>query len=217
MKIPLSSSRCADSLFWHFDELSNYSVKSGYWVGMNSFSIASGFSLSSSESWWKSLWRMNIPPKVKVFLWKACHNWLPTFSVLTAKKLPVDVLCPVCKLASESVGHTLWFCRFLKILKQDWLAAHGCSLPRSGSLVDFLLSCKSQLVGKDLECFWSPCGVHGTTEIDLFMMESCFLLVTPLAGLLLLCLISRPLSSSLVFLLVRQARFLSVLLLLVPL
>ncbi|KAH7565973.1 hypothetical protein JRO89_XS08G0050900 [Xanthoceras sorbifolium] len=79
---------------------------------MNSFSSASRSGLSSLESWWK-------------FLWKACHNWLPTFAVLATRKLPVDVLCPVYHLAPESVGHALWFYNSLKVLRQAWLAAHG--------------------------------------------------------------------------------------------
>ncbi|KAL5761753.1 hypothetical protein ACOSP7_018017 [Xanthoceras sorbifolium] len=67
LNIPLSSSRYVDSLFWHFDELGIYSVKSGYLVGMDQFLLASGSGLSPSESWWKFLWRINIPQKVKVF------------------------------------------------------------------------------------------------------------------------------------------------------
>ncbi|KAL5828783.1 hypothetical protein ACOSQ3_018251 [Xanthoceras sorbifolium] len=39
----------------------------------------------------------------------------------------------------------------LKGLRQLWSASHDCYVPSSGSLIDFLWSCKSQLQGLEFE------------------------------------------------------------------
>ncbi|KAK2655132.1 hypothetical protein Ddye_008184 [Dipteronia dyeriana] len=28
--------------------------------------------------WWKALWKLGIPPKIRTFIWKCCHHWIPT-------------------------------------------------------------------------------------------------------------------------------------------
>ncbi|KAK3210788.1 hypothetical protein Dsin_015494 [Dipteronia sinensis] len=124
LSIPLGRGRARDSLQWHFDQKGSYSVKSGYWVGV-SLSSVSGPSNSSSFSdasiaWWKSLWKLQIPSKIKVFVWKACHNMLPSFEVLARRKILVDRRCPMCKSKSESIIHGLWSCSYLKVLRAFW-------------------------------------------------------------------------------------------------
>ncbi|KAK2656123.1 hypothetical protein Ddye_009175 [Dipteronia dyeriana] len=98
------SSRC-DSLLWHYDKFGMYSVKSGYHRGgsRDYDPISSG--LDKAESWWKFLWRMKLPSKVKLFIWRACHNWIPTRTVLAMRKvLTYFKLSGFYDLLSESAG-----------------------------------------------------------------------------------------------------------------
>ena len=39
---------------------------------------------------WKRIWAMNVPPKVRIFVWKAYSNILPTKANLFWKKVQVD-------------------------------------------------------------------------------------------------------------------------------
>ncbi|KAK3225296.1 hypothetical protein Dsin_005158 [Dipteronia sinensis] len=73
LSIPIGSSQVHDSLQWHFDKKGNYSVKSGYKVGkmLQNRDSPSG---SIDKSWWRDLWRLKTPPKVKGFIWRACHQ-----------------------------------------------------------------------------------------------------------------------------------------------
>lgn len=57
---------------------------------------------------WKKIWRIKVPQKIKVFMWKLCHNALPDLGNLRKKKL-VDC-CPICGLEVESIEHTFLLC-----------------------------------------------------------------------------------------------------------
>jgi ribonuclease HI len=50
------------------------------------------------------------PSVVRVFLWKACSNILPTKINLHKRGIVEDSLCPICKQEDESVEHILWTC-----------------------------------------------------------------------------------------------------------
>jgi hypothetical protein len=47
---------------------------------------------------------------VALFLWKACTNILPRKENLYKCGIVSDLLCPICGLAPETVGHVLWSC-----------------------------------------------------------------------------------------------------------
>jgi hypothetical protein len=50
---------------------------------------------------WKKLWKMEIPGKVKNFLWRLAHNSLPTRMNIKRKGVELDTLCPVCNRLDE--------------------------------------------------------------------------------------------------------------------
>ncbi|TXG52776.1 hypothetical protein EZV62_021945 [Acer yangbiense] len=63
---------------WHYDGKISYTVKSDYWIARNLMSSTSSSNYHPSTTWWTFLWKLGIPLKVKIFIWKACHNWIPT-------------------------------------------------------------------------------------------------------------------------------------------
>ena len=48
--------------------------------------LPSSSSTDGVKSFWKSIWYLKVPNKVKVFLWRACSNVLPTKVNLQKKK-----------------------------------------------------------------------------------------------------------------------------------
>ena len=81
MSIPLSEILPADQLVWANTPKGNFTVRSPYKVAVASSSNNnSGCSSNEqkSKSFWKTLWRLNIPNKVKSFAWKASKNILAT-------------------------------------------------------------------------------------------------------------------------------------------
>ena len=59
---------------------------------------------------WKKIWKLNVPPKVRTFLWRACSNILPTRGNLHRRKVQVEPTCGLCCQCIETVEHVLWDC-----------------------------------------------------------------------------------------------------------
>ena len=68
---------------------------------------------------WKAIWKMQVPPKVKNFIWQACRNVLPTKQALMRRKIIADPICERCKLVVEDVEHALWSCPELDVVWAD--------------------------------------------------------------------------------------------------
>ena len=114
MSIPLSERLPADRLVWAYMPKGNFTIRSAYKVAMAS-SSNNNFGGSSNEqkskSFWKTLWRLNIPNKVA---WKASKNILPTKANLCRRHVIADLVCEACGVKSESSSHALWDCEKLK-------------------------------------------------------------------------------------------------------
>ncbi|KAM6573571.1 hypothetical protein CsatA_017651 [Cannabis sativa] len=94
LSIQLSDSTTADSWHWMMEHSGFYSVKSAY----NYLQSSSGSWLHfEDDSYWKRLWKIEVPSKVLHFLWKACSGSLPTkvhswfFNLLDSKHSEVIV------------------------------------------------------------------------------------------------------------------------------
>ncbi|XP_030487389.1 uncharacterized protein LOC115704315 [Cannabis sativa] len=76
--IPLSFSATNDHWAWVGEKSGHYSVKSAYNLLQNQKNSRSG---ENNSGFWRKLWHLKIPPKVKNFMWRAVSNvFLPVFS-----------------------------------------------------------------------------------------------------------------------------------------
>ncbi|GMN54500.1 hypothetical protein TIFTF001_023624 [Ficus carica] len=90
--IPLGNGGGSDGWDLHFDSKGIYRVRSGYRVAIDSRKQTS-LKLSSPDSkWWRLLWRLKIPPKVRIFIWRCFHDLLPT--MFSLKHRGSDVWLP---------------------------------------------------------------------------------------------------------------------------
>ncbi|PWA52202.1 hypothetical protein CTI12_AA456810 [Artemisia annua] len=72
---------------------------------------------SSSKSigeFWKQIWRLNVIPKIRLFLWKACSNALATRDGLFRRNCVSSPLCPICRTNPETKEHLLFECEWTK-------------------------------------------------------------------------------------------------------
>lgn len=119
LSIPISQCGKEDFLIWHFTPNGMYSVKSGYHLALADseakLSPIASTSFQPPKGFWKFIWNLSVPPKLKHFWWKACCNLLATKENLHRRKCNPSPMCPICSREPESIEHLLFKC--------DWTIA----------------------------------------------------------------------------------------------
>ncbi|XP_042942776.1 uncharacterized protein LOC122276958 [Carya illinoinensis] len=110
--IPLSRKEVEDKPIWGPLNKGLFSVKSAYFLEKERSSRWQGESSKGFEAddQWKHIWSMNLPSKMKLFMWKVGNNLLATKSNLVARKVCDNSRCPICLKEAENVMHVLWLC-----------------------------------------------------------------------------------------------------------
>ena len=120
-KIPLSQVATEDVLFWPFTSNGIYNCKSGY-----RFLKEEAEQLETNrpppfrdKHLWKTIWSMRVAQKIKNFVWRACHNALPTKKELVRRTIIANPICDRCRIAVEDPLHALWSCSKVDIVWAD--------------------------------------------------------------------------------------------------
>ncbi|KAM0923086.1 hypothetical protein ACQ4PT_005761 [Festuca glaucescens] len=97
-----------------------FSVKSAYRLGISlrDAKLQRGASTSSvgetMKNEWQKIWKMDVPGKVKIFLWRFAHNSLRTRKNIQRKCVDLDTGCPVCNRLDEDGCRIFLRCKFVK-------------------------------------------------------------------------------------------------------
>lgn len=91
-----------------------FTVKSAYSVLRQAASTTTFNRASSSyqppHQLWNTIWKLQIAPKLKIFLWSLCQNALPTKDNLFCRKISANPICTLCSSKQlETVEH-LFLC-----------------------------------------------------------------------------------------------------------
>ncbi|KAK4387746.1 putative mitochondrial protein [Sesamum angolense] len=109
------------------------------------------------HTWWRKLWQGKIPSKIKVFVWRACLNALPTGKSLS-KRLPgFSAPCPFCQHCEEDVLHSLVLCPFAR---QVWgLAPFHLPIAQPGfvGFREWLLAGSTRMDDSEFQLFMCLC------------------------------------------------------------
>ena len=147
LNIPLSYSLPEDKIIWVGNKRGEFSVKSAYYVALtviNSSDCRESSYGDPRTPLWKRIWQLKIPPKIRIFYWKACVNALPTMLNLRRRGVNTDGLCPMCGQVVESIYHALFKCAGVKNVWELW---KECPMVIRAENMDF-----SDLALKVLEC-----------------------------------------------------------------
>ncbi|XP_019186011.1 PREDICTED: uncharacterized protein LOC109180755 [Ipomoea nil] len=93
-----------DMWYWEGDLKGCYSVKNGY--------HRLSFISSQVSPVWQNIWSLQVPPKWRVFLWRALLNILPSLDNLIIRRVDLLNICPSCGLYEECLLHIFCSCPF---------------------------------------------------------------------------------------------------------
>ncbi|KAH9744054.1 putative reverse transcriptase/RNA-dependent DNA polymerase [Citrus sinensis] len=85
-RIPLPRHTALDELCWHYDKLGNYLVKSGYQLALKENFPSAPSSSNPDPRQWNAIWKLDLPEKIRIFMWRAVKNLLPTAENLWKKE-----------------------------------------------------------------------------------------------------------------------------------
>lgn len=92
---------------WHYSKDGNYSIKSDYQVCFSQNDWPDQSCSEEMEKWWSSYQRPQIPPKIKIFGWKAFKDYIPSGVNLGRKGIGEAERCEECGHFGEDSLHAL--------------------------------------------------------------------------------------------------------------
>lgn len=105
--ICLSPIKRDDLLVWYYDSKGEYTVRSGYHIAtkIDSADYPSGSSSDRNKNFWRMLWSLDLPKKIKIFLWRSSHRAIPTHQALFRRNITKDHICPICRSHEDTIQH----------------------------------------------------------------------------------------------------------------
>ncbi|KAA3475053.1 reverse transcriptase [Gossypium australe] len=109
LRIPLGKFPHDDILAWRGEPTGVFSVKSSYKL-LQRYDPSTYVLQPDYIDFYKKLWCIDLPTKVKINMWKASWNYLPTRVNLHHKKLISNASCPRCGRETETLTHLFKEC-----------------------------------------------------------------------------------------------------------
>lgn len=114
-------------MIWHCSNNGIYSVKSAYKLACSS-TIDKTYAVEGN---WKMLWKLKVPPRVKLVLWTATRECLPTKVNLVSIGIQVDGMCAICNTNHEKpFTYSYWLPICTGMLGCSWFGRYdsACKL-----------------------------------------------------------------------------------------
>lgn len=103
MRIP--QNHIHDRVAWLHTKDGQYSVKSSYHYW---FERHHNQDEQRGSQGWGRLWKLQIPHKMKFFLWRVCRSNLPVRYMLRGKGVNTSIICPMCNADVEHFVTCFW-------------------------------------------------------------------------------------------------------------
>lgn len=126
LRIPLRPQE-EDWWAWELDKHGEYTVKSAYRKLAQSDMPEQG---GSGDESWKRVWKLNVPPKVKVLWWRVLHESLPTRDTLNRRHVEPVGFCERCGAERETIKHIFMECTTALAFWREVKILTGVKLPR---------------------------------------------------------------------------------------
>lgn len=105
----------SDTLYWHSSSGGQFTCKSAYLLALETNQETVESLSDKSITFLRSLWKARVPNKIKLFVWRAWNNYVPTVDNLRARALNLtSVSCTLCGNIGEEIVHVLFKCSMAK-------------------------------------------------------------------------------------------------------
>ncbi|KAA3454404.1 reverse transcriptase [Gossypium australe] len=109
LRIPLAAEAHEDFMAWNEEPSGEFTVKSSYKLLQRSDPTAYALQIVYKD-FYNKIWRLDIPTKVKIFIWKVAWNYLATKVNMMARRLATNSMCPRCGGGEETMNHLFRDC-----------------------------------------------------------------------------------------------------------
>jgi hypothetical protein len=128
LRIPLRPN-AEDWWAWESEKHGEYSVKTAYRKLADAQQQGEPTTLGGSgDASWNRIWKLNVPPKVKVFWWRVLHEFLPAKLVLYQRHIEQTTFCDLCGTEQESIQHILIHCTVARVFWREFRTVSGLKL-----------------------------------------------------------------------------------------
>lgn len=144
---PPAPGRGPDKLIFSLSQNGDFSVKKAYAALLATQTVisrtsAQGVNEQELASLWKRIWKGGeMPPRLRVFVWKLTHGALPLGQTMSTRLQRGDPTCQICGQAAEDELHIAFHCPFSRAC---WLVGNlaiksdGFNYPIKRSLVQLM-------------------------------------------------------------------------------
>ena len=98
-----------DKMIWCDSELGHFTVKSAYFMARSMLGRGNEANEERSPIW-RFIWKSEVIPKVKLFIWRLVQNIIPTVENLRYKRIQLPNNCSVCGGNGENSVHVMFDC-----------------------------------------------------------------------------------------------------------
>ncbi|MBA0700563.1 hypothetical protein Goari_022722, partial [Gossypium aridum] len=124
LSIPLSEVSHEDFQVWRAEASDEYTVRSAYKLLQGTEDNPRAYALQDDyKDFYKKLWLLDIPSKIKITMWKISWNFLATRANMVVKKLTNTIACPRCGSGTENMDNL-----FLECLVSESCRIFCCAL-----------------------------------------------------------------------------------------
>lgn len=111
LKLPSPNKQSEDEVLWHFDKRREHLVKSGYQLALKIKLPNATNSSENNSKQWNALWSLDLPGKIKIFMWRVIKTLLPSYENLWKRKILQEPTCQRCRRSVETKSHALLDCK----------------------------------------------------------------------------------------------------------
>ena len=138
--VPIPYFSHSDQFIWGPNSNGNFSIRSAADL------LMANKTAHSNASSMKIIWKLQIPPKIKIFAWQLFRSRIPTRDLIYTNA-PIDRSCPFCHSDIETIDHIFYNCSDTKIIGNS-VFTNSVDTISSNSILEVL-----KLIQNDPEIF----------------------------------------------------------------